>query len=295
MKMVRNLLDLIYSAESGRNYDAWNTQTKIRSERPLTELTVAEIMAIQEKNRGNDGGAAGAGQIKKSTMQLLLNNKILSRDDKFTPEVQDRAHLFLLQNRGLNDYLSGGINLNEYGHRLSKEYASLPSMLGKTPHMSYYEGEAKNSARVKPSEITAQLSALMTDGTLDKVLTTNAVKEADADFYNAANNVVEPPANSTGQYLNQAPGITSGAASGVDPQMQAIAAAVMEAKKGDPKAKGFRAMQMGLGMLDKDIQPMLEQLSSLQVPQRPPSAMDRFTGGIGSLKDSIGNMFRMGK
>jgi hypothetical protein len=89
-------------------------------------------------------------------------------------------------------------------------------------------------------------------------------------------------------------GITSGAASGVDPQMQAIAAAVMEAKKGDPKAKGFRAMQMGLGMLDKDIQPMLEQLSSLQVPQRPPSAMDRFTGGIASLKDSIGNMFRMG-
>ena len=53
-------------------------------------------------------------------------------------------------------------------------------------------------------------------------------------------------------------------------------------------------MQMGLGMLDKDIQPMLEQTSALQVPQRPPSAMDRFTGGIASLKDSIGNMFRMG-
>ena len=89
-------------------------------------------------------------------------------------------------------------------------------------------------------------------------------------------------------------GIKGAAASGVDPQVAAIAAAVMEAKKGDKDAKGFRAMQMGLGMLDKDIQPMLEQLSSLQVPQRPPSAMDRFTGGIASLKDSIGNMFRMG-
>ena len=93
---------------------------------------------------------------------------------------------------------------------------------------------------------------------------------------------------------DEASGITNNVATGVDPQMEAMAAAVMEAKKGDPKAKGFRAMQMGLGMLDKDIQPMLEQLSSLQVPQRPPSAMDRFTGGIGSLKDSIGNMFRMG-
>ena len=89
-------------------------------------------------------------------------------------------------------------------------------------------------------------------------------------------------------------GITSGAASGVNPRMEAIAAAVMEAKKGDKDAKGFRAMQMGLGMLDKDIQPMLKPTSALQVSQRPPSAMDRFTGGIGSLKDSIGNMFRMG-
>lgn len=265
MKMVRNLLDLIYSAESGRNYDAWNTQTKIRSERPLTELTVAEIMEIQGKNSGNDGGAAGAGQIKKSTMQLLLNNKILSRDDKFTPEVQNRAHLFLLQNRGLNDFLSGQIDLNEYGHRLSKEYASLPSMKGETPDMSYHKGKGKNSARVKPAEINAQLSALL-----------DIDSEANLDL------------------ANQGSGITSGAASGVNPRMEAIAAAVMEAKKGDKDAKGFRAMQMGLGMLDKDIQPMLEQLSSLQVPQRPPSAMDRFTGGIGSLKDSIGNMFRMG-
>lgn len=93
---------------------------------------------------------------------------------------------------------------------------------------------------------------------------------------------------------DEASGITNNVATGVNPQMEAIAAAVMEAKKGDPKAKGFRAIQMGLGMLDKDIQPMLEQTSALQVPQRPPSAMDRFSGGIASLKDSIGNMFRMG-
>jgi len=67
----------------------------------------------------------------------------------------------------------------------------------------------------------------------------------------------------------------------------------MEAKKGDKDAKGFRAMQMGLGMLEKDIQPMLKPTSTLQVPKRPPNPMDRFSGGIGSLKDSNGNMFRM--
>lgn len=106
-----------------------------------------------------------------------------------------------------------------------------------------------------------------------------AIREADADLYDA---------------LNQGSGIKGAAATGVNPQMEAIAAAVMEAKKDKKGDGGFRAMQMGLGMLEKDIQPMLEQLSSLQVPERPPNPMDRFSGGIASLKDSIGNMFRMG-
>ena len=194
-------------------------------------------------------------------MQLLLNNKILSRDDKFTPEVQDRAHLFLLQNRGLNDFLSGQIDLNEYGHRLSKEYASLPSMKGKTPDMSYYEGEAKNSARVKPAEINAQLSALL-----------DIDSEANLDLAN-----------------QESSGITGGAASGVNPRMEAIAAAVMEAKKGDKERSGI-----GNIMMESSPRPMLKPTSALQVSQRPSSAMDRFTVGIGSLKDSIGNMFRMG-
>jgi len=294
MSMVRNLLDLIYSAESGQNYDAWNTQTKIRSERPLTELTVSEIMAIQDKNKDNDGGAAGAGQIKKSTMQLLLNNKILSRDDKFTPEVQDRAHLFLLQNRGLNDFLSGQIDLNEYGHRLSKEYASLPSMKGKTPDMSYYEGEAKNSALVKPAEINAQLSALLdidSEANLDlaSVVEPTVVLEA---FVPTA----KKPA--AGQYLNQAPGITSGAASGVDPRLEAIAAAVMEAKKGDPKAKGYKAMQMALGIIEDNerVQDLIYTPSSkLNAPQERRNPMDRFSKGIAGLTDRIGNLFGMEK
>jgi len=152
----------------------------------------------------------------------------------------------------------------------------------------------------------------MTDGTSE-----NAPYQALSITNGAKKPDIVAPTSIAGQYLNQAAGpsvtneaesdlafaalrdqeatgITSAAATGVDPKMRAFAAAVMEAKKSDPKAKGFRAMQMGLGMLDKDVQPMLEQLSSLQVPQRPPSAMDRFTGGIASLKDSIGNMFRMG-
>jgi len=89
-------------------------------------------------------------------------------------------------------------------------------------------------------------------------------------------------------------GITGGAASGVNPRMEAIAAAVMEAKKGDKERSGIGNIMKGISMMESSPRPMLTPTSALQVSQRPPSAMDRFTGGIGSLKDSIGKMFRMG-
>ena len=89
-------------------------------------------------------------------------------------------------------------------------------------------------------------------------------------------------------------GIKGAAASGVDPQVAAIAAAVMEAKKGDKERSGIGNIMKGISMMESSPRPMLTPTSALQVSQRPPSAMDRFTGGIGSLKDSIGNMFRMG-
>ena len=89
-------------------------------------------------------------------------------------------------------------------------------------------------------------------------------------------------------------GITGGAASGVNPRMEAIAAAVMEAKKGDKERSGIGNIMKGISMMESSPRPMLTPTSALQVSQRPSSAMDRFTGGIGSLKDSIGKMFRMG-
>jgi len=93
----------------------------------------------------------------------------------------------------------------------------------------------------------------------------------------------------------EASGITNNVATGVNPQMEAIAAAVMEAKKGDPKAKGYNALKMGLGILEdgEAILPMLEPTSVLQVPEETSRSTDSL--GIPSLLSSIKDMFRMGK
>ena len=93
-------------------------------------------------------------------------------------------------------------------------------------------------------------------------------------------------------------GITSGAATGVDPRMEAIAAAVMEAKKGDPKAKGYKAMQMALGIIEDNerVQDLIHTPSSkLNAPQERRNPMDRFSKGIAGLTDRIGNLFGMEK
>ena len=245
---------------------------------------------------GSDSGHYGGyqfGDARLSEFADFLGRPVSREEFISSPRMQEQAMdwhesdiLDYIEKKDLGKYLGSTIK----GTKITEGSLLAMAHLGGRAGMATYlrsdgEIDKQDKYKTRMSDYARKFSPFS--------ITDDVSSEAESDLANIA---VE---NMTDEDIVMAQavkpsGITSGAASGVDPQMQAIAAAVMEAKKGDPKAKGFRAMQMGLGMLDKDIQPMLEQLSSLQVPQRPPSAMDRFTGGIGSLKDSIGNMFRMG-
>ena len=69
----RNLLDFIYGIEGKSNYNTWNDGTEIRPDKPLTELTVKEVLHWQQRNRTElplerQFSAAGAGQIVYTTL-----------------------------------------------------------------------------------------------------------------------------------------------------------------------------------------------------------------------------------
>ena len=153
MGVVDNILSLVFNLESGNNFNKWNPQTEFLPKKPLTEMTIGEIMSVQESNFDNNGGAAGAGQIKHGTFETLINNKVLTKDDIFDEGTQRRAHEFLLNRRGLDKYTTGKISAEEFGNRLAKEYASLPVITGDNRGKSYYFGKAGNKALALPETV----------------------------------------------------------------------------------------------------------------------------------------------
>ena len=117
------ILDAVYEAESNSNYDQWHLNAKNIPEKPLTEMTVEEIMRYQGDNKGP---AAGAGQIKFDTLQYLIDYGTIQPTDVFTVETQDKAHSRLLDRRGFQAWVSGEMSNTDFGQNVAKEYAGIP-------------------------------------------------------------------------------------------------------------------------------------------------------------------------
>ena len=117
------ILDAVYEAESNSNYDQWHLNAKNIPEKPLTEMTVEEIMRYQGDNKGP---AAGAGQIKFDTLQYLIDYGTIQPTDVFTVETQDKAHSRLLDRRGFQSWVSGEMSNTDFGQNVAKEYAGIP-------------------------------------------------------------------------------------------------------------------------------------------------------------------------
>jgi hypothetical protein len=103
----------------------------------LTEMTVGEIMTNAanpndgpaERQRKGAIFAAGRYQIIPSTLKGLVDQKVASRDEKFTPEVQDRLAMALIDQSGATKSLREG-NVNQAQYQLARVWAALPVPAG---------------------------------------------------------------------------------------------------------------------------------------------------------------------
>jgi hypothetical protein len=136
-----NLLDFIGIKESRGNY---NILVGGKTEPNLTNMTIAEVLEYQSGmlRRGHESTAVGKYQIIKATLQDLIKKGYASPSDKFSPEVQDRLAVGLLKRRGLDQYLGGKIDKEQFADNLSKEWASLPYKTG----ASFYAGVGSNKS-----------------------------------------------------------------------------------------------------------------------------------------------------
>lgn len=167
----RNLLDFIYEIEAEGDYNMWNHGTELRPNKPLTEMTVREVLYWQNENRtklpkDRQFSAAGAGQIVYTTLSGLVNKGVINLDDLYNNETQDKANLHLLNGRGYYDWKAGRITTEEFGSKLSMEWAALPVLQNtyhrKKKHLitrgrGYHDDTSTNKAQVGANEFQSVL------------------------------------------------------------------------------------------------------------------------------------------
>lgn len=137
------LLDLLGRAE-GAGYDT--IVGYVRKEdypsRPITTMTVDEVLAWQDSiDPKYDSEASGRYQVIEDTLRGLKASGVVSGSELFNPATQDKIAVALLKIRGLNRFLDGSINAEQFGDNLSFEWASLPIMTGPRKGQGRYSGQ----------------------------------------------------------------------------------------------------------------------------------------------------------
>lgn len=159
------LLDFIRQTEVGRkdraSYDVIYANKQGKLAKPLTSMTLDEVLAAQKGwSKNNGSSAAGGYQFMRTTLVELIAELALRGSQLLDTDLQDRLGFHLLKRRGYQQYVDGTINAVEFGKRLAMEWASFPVLTDcKGAHrqlkrgQSYYAGDGLNKALVAPEKI----------------------------------------------------------------------------------------------------------------------------------------------
>ncbi len=150
------ILDLVTGAElkSGDpgNYNAIFGNAGAAED--LSKRTLDQTIAWS-RDRGTSSSATGRYQFMADTMAGLKKEMGLSGSEAFTPELQDRMALRLLNRRGYREWAAGRISTDAFANALAKEWAALPNL---QTGRSHYAGDGVNKALVSPEQVRAALT-----------------------------------------------------------------------------------------------------------------------------------------
>lgn len=166
---AKQLLDFIGDIEAPRGYGTIFGNNQGRLKKPLTSMTVDEVLANQRNwSKRYGSSAAGRYQFMRATLTDLKKEGRCAGSDLFDADLQDRLGHALLVRRGFNAFMAGKINRIEFGKKLAQEWASLPVLApvqgGSRPvkrGQSFYAGDGLNKSLVKPERVEALLASLI--------------------------------------------------------------------------------------------------------------------------------------
>lgn len=165
---AKRLLDFIGSKEAPRGYDTVFGNRMDRMPKPLTTMTVDEVIA-QGKWRTDTFGSSAAGryQFMKATLQSLKQTERLTGRERMTAELQDRLGYALLLRRGYAKFMAGQLSVVGFGLALAQEWASFPVLAAtKGAHrpvqrgQTYYLGDGLNKVLATAGEVEAVLNQM---------------------------------------------------------------------------------------------------------------------------------------
>lgn len=128
---VKVILEGIASIESKTGEIGYNVIqgfVKVKEYPDITKLTLDKlptVMALAKKN-GSATGALGKYQIMSGTLSDLKRWLHLSGSELFSPAMQDKMAIKLLNNKGLTEWISGTITNLEFMHKIAETWAAVP-------------------------------------------------------------------------------------------------------------------------------------------------------------------------
>ncbi len=153
----RPFLELVGAIEAPRGYDAITGYAPFRPDRPITEMTIGEVLDWQGRIRaaGAEATAVGRFQFVRDTLEFLARAYEVPHETVLDRRTQDYLARVLLHRCGFYDPERP---VPELGDCLAGTWAALPLLSGERRGRSRHEGLANNHARTTPEVVEAVLS-----------------------------------------------------------------------------------------------------------------------------------------
>jgi hypothetical protein len=148
---------MVGAIEAPHGYDAVTGFAPFPPEKPVTEMTIAEVMRWQErvKAAGSESTAVGRFQFVLDTLEFLTRAYEVPHDTVLDRRTQDYFARILLHRCGFYDPEA---SVPELGDCLAGTWAALPILSEGRRGLSRYRGKANNHARTTPEVVEAVLS-----------------------------------------------------------------------------------------------------------------------------------------
>lgn len=147
-----DFLNLMGNLEGPYGFDTVSGFAPVAPERPLTQMTLSEVIAYQEKIRslGTVSSAVGRYQFIYRTLHGLVHQHGISGDLVFDGEVQTYLARFLMHDCG---FYTADTPVVPLANCLATVWAALPVVSGPGAGRSYYEDDGINAALTSPATV----------------------------------------------------------------------------------------------------------------------------------------------